>query len=1225
LIWLLIASAVVVSIGRLLAPQADVLRPAIEGFLAARLGQPVRIERVEASWPRLSPQLSIRGLQIGEPGTRVSYLDRARLEIKLYNLVRPGRNSFELVVLGLDMRLLQDTEGRWSWRLDRGATLPTRWDRALTAGDLLVRDSRVEIVPRDFPALKWSVPEARVSRAADRVGVRLRADATGGPSASLDVRMLLDFDGSSVDSLRGYGRVLEIASIPTASDGAPVRVKPGAGAWLEWSRQDGGLAHARLGVDWPASEAAGSGDAASDLVIDIGWGDRQGFRAEINARSRDSEDRRPIVGLAAGTAGERYGLVADRVDLRFVHALVSPWADRWPAWPEQLAGLASSLEIAGTRGEGFQRFSGQFDDLDVDGAWSGAGLSGLTVDLALDGDAAVLKPAGAVELRLPELYPDPIRLSRIGGAVQIREGLVRLDGLRLVHEEVDARVDGAVLLGDGSPYLDLVVDTPRLSSETPRRWLPGRGLPPKTRNWLDEALLGVETASAVTTLHGRPLDWRRHVPDAAVSSDIAFSGLRLAYARGWPAAERVSGRVEFIGERMVARVDSGRVAGVSLRAPRVRIADTRNARVELGLETADGVTARDLARLTVALPLDAADRAFGQMSWSGPASARASVWLPVRNLEDWRLVGSVGFSGAGFGLNEHGLQLNEIGGELPFTRDGLGPALIRAEIEGESVDVALKSRWKGGFSMSLSGAFPAPALVPDGWRAARPELFRAVDGKADFELEFLGAGDQGDEGLRLQISSDLRGVRSTLPEPLSKPRDASLPLTLDVPLGDDRIEPLEFTLGGIARGAWLQTGRYWQLGLGLGGARIDLPAAENFRIEGRVPILAADAWAALLRGGDNATPIGSGPDETVSGWMNVSVDDLRLESGSLGALDAVLSREQDYWRFNLDGERIRGSLRFPASAAAERSLVANFERVHWPRAGAARDRPPGAPSTLDPASIPALNLVIDDLRFGGLALGEFRFKSHRIVEGIEIEQLSAQREGFELSGSGAWTRTGPAPVTQMRIRLSTDDLGQALTDSGFDIAMQNGLAVINLDGAWPGSPLDLSLERLEGRINLVVSEGVIPEASPGAGRLLGLVSLNSIPRRLRLDFTDVFGEGLAFDRLDGDFTLTGGLARTDNLRIDAPAAEILMRGQTDLADRRYDQTLIVRPGVSSALPVIGALAGGPVGAAAGAALQQIFSGPLSGISEIRYSVTGSWDDPIIEPVSVRSAPEAESG
>ena len=120
----------------------------------------------------------------------------------------------------------------------------------------------------------------------------------------------------------------------------------------------------------------------------------------------------------------------------------------------------------------------------------------------------------------------------------------------------------------------------------------------------------------------------------------------------------------------------------------------------------------------------------------------------------------------------------------------------------------------------------------------------------------------------------------------------------------------------------------------------------------------------------------------------------------------------------------------------------------------------------------------------------------------------------------------------------------------------------------------------------------------------------------------VFGQGLAFDRVAGRFDVDDGVAQTDDLRIDAPAAEIRMRGRTDLRERTYDQTMTVRPGVGSALPIIGAVAGGAAGAAAGAALQLIFAEPLKGISEVRYAVDGSWESPRIRPIAVEPAESA---
>jgi hypothetical protein len=182
--------------------------------------------------------------------------------------------------------------------------------------------------------------------------------------------------------------------------------------------------------------------SSGELFVDLRWGGESGFRAEFNAVPSEPGGERRLAGLAVGLNGTRYGLVADRVDLGFVHALVSPWFDSGFGWPEQFEGVATSLAIGGTRGGGFHRFSGRLENLRIDGAWSGTGVSGLTLDLALDGDAPVLRPSGAVELRLPLLYPDAIRLARVGGSLRLREGMVRLDGLMAEHPALTDRCSG---------------------------------------------------------------------------------------------------------------------------------------------------------------------------------------------------------------------------------------------------------------------------------------------------------------------------------------------------------------------------------------------------------------------------------------------------------------------------------------------------------------------------------------------------------------------------------------------------------------------------------------------------------------------------------------------------------------------------------------------------------------------------------------------------------------
>ena len=151
-------------------------------------------------------------------------------------------------------------------------------------------------------------------------------------------------------------------------------------------------------------------------------------------------------------------------------------------------------------------------------------------------------------------------------------------------------------------------------------------------------------------------------------------------------------------------------------------------------------------------------------------------------------------------------------------------------------------------------------------------------------------------------------------------------------------------------------------------------------------------------------------------------------------------------------------------------------------------------------------------------------------------------------------------------------------------------------------------------MEISVVQGNILTAESGAGRMLGLLSLTELPRRLAMDFRDVFDEGFSFDEAKGTMRLENGKSYTDDLILSSTAAEITIAGNTDLDAQTFDYEFVVRPGVSKTLPVIGALAGGPVGAAAGLALQAILRDSLGEAAEARYTIRGPWTDPQVEPV-----------
>jgi uncharacterized protein YhdP len=130
-----------------------------------------------------------------------------------------------------------------------------------------------------------------------------------------------------------------------------------------------------------------------------------------------------------------------------------------------------------------------------------------------------------------------------------------------------------------------------------------------------------------------------------------------------------------------------------------------------------------------------------------------------------------------------------------------------------------------------------------------------------------------------------------------------------------------------------------------------------------------------------------------------------------------------------------------------------------------------------------------------------------------------------------------------------------------------------------------------------------------------------LPKRLALDFRDVFDTGFSFDEATGTFKMENGTATTDDMLLKSSAASISVLGSTNLVDQQYDQLLTIRPGLGNTLPIIGALAGGPIGAAAGLALQGLLQNEIGEATKVQYTITGDWDNPVFEAVEVeRVAP-----
>ena len=275
--------------------------------------------------------------------------------------------------------------------------------------------------------------------------------------------------------------------------------------------------------------------------------------------------------------------------------------------------------------------------------------------------------------------------------------------------------------------------------------------------------------------------------------------------------------------------------------------------------------------------------------------------------------------------------------------------------------------------------------------------------------------------------------------------------------------------------------------------------------------------------------------------------------------------------------------------------------------------PPPAASPVEESSDPLLLKDLSPIRFdvnnfayGDMTLGKVELNLRPVEKKLVLDNLNITARSFNAEASGQWDEGGN---TQVDLVLSSGDFGRMMHDLGFASVISGGKASAKGQLSWPGSPAAFSVSRLGGQVHVKIDEGKIEEVKPGAGKLLGLLSLQALPRRLFLDFSDLSGKGLQFSTLEGDIRFSEGNAFTQNLRLESLPANMLITGRTGLVSRDFDQLIAVVPNVSDTVSVAGGLAWGPQAAAILLVLQKLFQSNIDAATMIRYQLSGSWNEP----------------
>jgi uncharacterized protein (TIGR02099 family) len=996
-----------------------------------------------------------------------------------------------------------------------------------------------------------------------------------------------------------------------------------------------------------------------------------GWRLDASRLRIDDGAARVLDGLSVG-GGQRQGLRARRLDvgpLLQVAALGNRLPTALRRWFVDAAprGTASNLLVA-SKGNAL-RVSARLDDVGFAPVGHAPGFTGMAGDLVGDeaGFAMRFDPRAPFRFDWPAGFgvPHPARLE--GAIAGWREGAGWRFGtgaLRVRGSDFGANVRGGMWFqADGTrPWIDLAADLDTTALPAAKGFWIHHMMPAAAIHWLDGALVGGRLEDAHAIVSGDLDDWPFRGTPGDPARGLFQVAARLADATlkfqpDWPAATHVEGDIAFVADGFHVS-GKGVLAGVGIRHFDAGIERFGHAPL---LVTAQG--GGDASRLLALLRDSPLHREYGEtldnLSVGGLASVTFGLDLPLHRDEGGaKIDGTVALAGVRMEEKRWKLAFENARGRAHYGSGGFAAERLAVRHDGAPARLSLRAGDetrdpRQAFEAALEGNLAADRLlqrVPElGWLQGRASgrsdwvaLLTIPRGNAPVRPTAARPGASRSPATgpsppaHLQLRSNLAGTALDLPAPLAKPAAAVLAATIDttLPIGDGEVSVV------LGRRLALRARSAAPAGVRvvLGSDTVaDPPPASGLIVTGRTDALDALEWVAVARGGDKtrpAQPRGAQPRGTTAGGdgdglalrrMDVTAARLNLLGASFPDTRLQLSRAGDAIAVQLQGDAISGSVRVPDAEGA--TVAGRFDRVRWPLpapADATKGAPPPAPAddgdATDPAAVPPLSFDIADLRVGDAALGETTLRTQPVAGGLRIARLHAQAPKQAIDATGEWLGRGTAARTHVAITVDSNDFGKLLAGIGYGGQLAEGKGRTILDARWPGSPGDFAAPVLEGTLSLDVADGRLTELEPGAGRVLGLLGVAQLPRRLTLDFRDFFDKGFAFDRLHGLVRVSGGKASTDDLAIAGPAAQISIRGTTDLRAQTFDQSIEVVPRAGNLLTAVGAIAGGPVGAAIGAAANAVLRKPLGQLAAKSYRVTGPWKEPKVEVVSREAAP-----
>ena len=761
------------------------------------------------------------------------------------------------------------------------------------------------------------------------------------------------------------------------------------------------------------------------------------------------------------------------------------------------------------------------------------------------------------------------------------------------------------------PYFDLNATFSHADVRFTKLYLPTI-LSKETLDWIDTSVLNGYAEDVRLTLKGSLSDFP-YVNNRNGLFRITAKGhdVTLDYANGWPVIDHIKMNMLFEGKRMELFINEGAVLKNKISNTKIVIPDLIVAENDLEVKGEITGSLQDQLQFINNSPLAAWSGGFTQgMKANGSGKLNLEIFMPLYHNENTKFKGKYTLQNASM-VSESMPELTQINGDILFNENTLNTQNLRMNVFDSPAIVNITTDKSKVIQISAHGKINDAGL--------RKSLGLALPSSVVGSTDWQGRATISDKKTDFSVKSNLQGLALQLPAPLNKTASENMPFTLERKQSANNQDIIQFNLGSAVAGKFLRSlqngiGKIERGEIGI-NTTPEIPNQKMINLRIVSNHLDLDDWLLQF----DKTGSNSHSAELPFNHIDLSADSFDLFDKRINNLKMNAQISGNTWMFNLKSDEVTGSMRWVQQGAGK--ILANLAQLTMPQNTPDKKTHDKTIKQLDihypDLEINAENFEVNKKKFGRLELSAKEQNGNWM-----IQKLALKNPDGIITATGQWSNWKTQQNTQMNFNWQISDIGKTFKRLNLGDTIKGGTAQLNGQLRWAGSPHEFDIPNLAGNVQVEANKGQILKIEPGVGRLFSVLSLQNLPRRLTLDFKDLFSSGFVFDKISADISVNRGIMRSDNFKMEGPTAGVEIKGETDLDKETQHLFVKVKPYITDTLS-LAAFAGGPAVGAAAYIAQKVLKNPLDKIAESEYEIVGTWSNP--EELENKNNPNQPNG